>query len=208
MRDRKLEHSSSQSSGDDPSAADHKNGDNHGATVVGRPRLFSGILPADYAGICPAAHDNQFARGEMLHFEGDAVARVLLTSGLVKTTKFSQGGEEVIRRLAIPPDVLGAVGLFSSGTHCNTAQVFRACPALVWDARAFKGIVEHLPVLHQNNGCDARRALAGARRPVSRGGDRQSWPARRAATLAITENDRPAGQRRVKSTFRAKSWHR
>jgi len=150
MLDQKVEHPSG-SNGDDPIATHPKNGDNHGATVVGRPRLFSGILPADYSGICPAAHVKQFARGEMLHFEGDAVARVfLLTSGLVKITKFSRGGEEVILRLAVPGDVLGAVGLFSSGMHCNTAQVFRACRALVWDARIFEDLVERFPVLHQN----------------------------------------------------------
>jgi CRP/FNR family transcriptional regulator, nitrogen oxide reductase regulator len=134
-----------------PSAAHRRNGDNHGETLVERPRLFSGILPADYAGICRGARVKQFTRGEMLYFEGDAVERVLLlTSGSAKVTKLGRGGEEVILRLTVPGDVLGAVGLFSSGMHCTTAQAFRACQALVWDARVFEDLVERFPVLHKN----------------------------------------------------------
>lgn len=150
MLDQELEHFSSQSNGGDPNTTP-KNGDNHGAMAAERPRFFSGILPTDYTGICRAARVKQFARGEMLHFEGDAVERIsLLTSGSAKITKFSQGGEEVILRLAVPGDVLGAVGLFSSGRHCSTAEAFRACQALVWDARVFEDLVKRFPVLHQN----------------------------------------------------------
>src|SRR5215469_2084303 len=88
-----------------------------------RPRLFSGISPTDYATSCRAARVKEFDRGEMLHFEGDAVRRVILVvSGYVKSTKLGPGGEEVIVRLAGPGDVLGAVDLFSSGTHCTAAQ--------------------------------------------------------------------------------------
>jgi CRP-like cAMP-binding protein len=144
-------HFPSQSDGDDPSTAHHKNGDNRGATVMDRPRLFSGLLPGDYASICRAAVVGQFTRGEMLHFEGDVVKRVLLlTSGSVKNTKVGRDGAEVILRLSVPGDVLGTVDLFSSGTHCTAAQVFRWCRALIWDTRVFKGLVERFPVLHQN----------------------------------------------------------
>ena len=114
--------------------------------------MFSGILPADYAGICHAARVKQFTRGEMLHCEGDAVERVLLlTSGSVKITKLGRAGEEVILRLAVPGDVLGAVGLFSCGMHCTTAEVFRVCRALVWERRGFEDLVERFPVLHRNS---------------------------------------------------------
>ena len=137
--------------GDDSRGAPAKNGDNHCGGVVDRPRLFAGIPPADYAGICRAARSKDFARGEMLFFEGDAVTHLfLLTSGSVKITKLGSGGEEVILRLAVPGDVLGAMNLFSSETHCTTAQVFRACQALVWNAREFRDLVERFPVLRQN----------------------------------------------------------
>ncbi len=137
--------------GDGPAAAQRENGDNHGVPLVERPALFSGILPADYAEICRAARTKHFTRGEMLYFEGDAVERVLLlTSGYAKITKFSRGGEEVILRLAVPGDVLGLVGLLSCGMQCTTAQAFRSCQGLIWDARVFKGLIQRFPVLHQN----------------------------------------------------------
>lgn len=149
----------SPSNGDDLSAAHRKNGDNpgknhnnHGVPVVERPVLFSGILPAEYTEICRVGRVKEFSRGAMLYFEDDAVERIfLLTSGLVKISKFGREGGEVILNLAVPGDVLGMVGLFSCGMHCTTAEVFRAGQALVWDTRVFKGLVERFPVLHQNS---------------------------------------------------------
>jgi len=136
---------------DHPSIVHRKNGDNHGGTEVARPPLFSGILPGDYAKIAAAARVREFARGEVLYLEGDSVQQVmLLTSGFVKINKLGLSGTEVIIRLGIPGDVLGALGLFSTGSQCTAAQAFRQCRALVWDAPAFKALVECFPVLHQN----------------------------------------------------------
>jgi CRP-like cAMP-binding protein len=116
-----------------------------------RPPLFAGILPADYATISTAARTKNFARGEMLYLGGDAVHHVLLlTSGYVKVTHFSRSGTEVILRLGVPGDVLGAVSLLSTGRYDTTAQVFRSCRALVWEARAFRALAERFPVLQRN----------------------------------------------------------
>jgi CRP/FNR family transcriptional regulator, nitrogen oxide reductase regulator len=145
------EHSRSRFNGDDPIAAQRTNGGNNGAAMAERPRLFSGVLPDGYAEICRAARSREFMRGEMLHIEDNAVERIfLLTSGSAKITKLGRGGEQVIVRLAGPGDILGMIGLFSCGTYCTTAQAFRPCRALVWDARVFKGLVERFPVLNQN----------------------------------------------------------
>jgi CRP-like cAMP-binding protein len=115
------------------------------------PPLFSGISPGDYTRICAAARVKEYARGEMLYIEGDSVQQVmLLTSGFAKITQLGLSGTEVILRFSVPGDVLGAVGLFSTGRHCRTAQAFRMCRALVWDAPAFKALVDRFPVLHQN----------------------------------------------------------
>jgi CRP-like cAMP-binding protein len=56
----------------------------------------------------------------------------------------------VILRLSVPGDVLGAMDLFTTGLHFTTAQAFRMCRALVWDAPTFKALVARYPVLHQN----------------------------------------------------------
>jgi len=128
-----------------------ENGDNHSGPVAVHPPLFHGILPGDYTRISAAARVKEFTRGQMLYIEGDSVQQVLLvTSGFVKITKFGLSGTEVILRFGVPGDVLGAVGLLSTGKHCATAQAFRLCRALVWEAPAFKALVERFPVLHRN----------------------------------------------------------
>ncbi len=128
-----------------------ENEPNQEVAAGGHPRLFSGICSADYREICRAARCKQFARNEMLHLEGDPVERVLLlTTGAVKITKMGQGGGEVILRLRVPGDVLGTTGLFSCGKYCTTAQVFRACRALAWEAVVFKELVKSYPVLQEN----------------------------------------------------------
>jgi CRP/FNR family transcriptional regulator, nitrogen oxide reductase regulator len=133
------------------SVSHRKNGDNPGGTVAERPPLFSGILPGDYSRISAAARVREFARGEMLYIEGDSVQHVLLlTSGFAKITQLGLSGTEVILRFGVPGDVLGAAGLSATGRHCTTAQAFRLCRALVWDAPVFNALVERFPVLSQN----------------------------------------------------------
>ena len=140
-----------------PNGADHlsivrrNNGDNHGLSVVERSPLLAGIPAGDYTIVSAAARVREFARGEMLYAEGDAVQHVLLlTSGFAKITQLGPGGTEVILRFCVPGDVLGAVGLFSNGRHYTTAQAFRPSRALVWEAPTFDALVKRFPVLQQN----------------------------------------------------------
>jgi CRP-like cAMP-binding protein len=105
----------------------------------------------DYNFVCATARVREFARGEMLYAEGESVRQVLmLTSGFAKVTQLGPGGIEVILRFCVPGDLLGAVSLFSSGAHHTTAQAFRLCRALVWQAPAFDALVKRFPVLQQN----------------------------------------------------------
>jgi CRP-like cAMP-binding protein len=127
-----------------------KDGDCQNGTA-GRPPLFSGILPEDYSRITALARVKVFARGEMMYSEGDTVQRVLLlTSGFAKISKFGLSGMEVILRLSVPGDVLGAQSLLCTGRSCTTAQAFRVCRALVWDASSFRSLLERHSVLHKN----------------------------------------------------------
>ena len=68
----------------------------------------------------------------------------------MKITQLGLGGAEVILRFGVHGDVLDAVSLSALGTHCTTAQAFRACRALVWDPPAFKALLLRFPVLYQN----------------------------------------------------------
>ncbi len=128
-----------------------ENGDVVREPVPERPPLFFGILPVEYARISAAADVKEFARGDTLYVEGEPVKQILLlTSGIVKITQLGLGNTEVILRLGTPGDVLGAADLSASGNHCTTAHAFRLCRTLVWDALAFKALVELNPVLHEN----------------------------------------------------------
>jgi CRP-like cAMP-binding protein len=135
----------------DSSIVGRNKGHDHGCPIAERPRLFAGMLPDDYLGISAAARVKEFARGDMLYLEGDSVHRVLLvTAGFVKITQLGNGGGEVILRFCGPGDVLGAVSQDTTVKHRTTAQAFRQCRALVWDAPAFKALVVRFPVLQEN----------------------------------------------------------
>ena len=124
---------------------------NQGCSAAERSPLFSGILPDDYSGISATARVKTFLRGERLYLEGDPVKHVLLVSaGFVKITQLGNNGAEVIIRLSGPGDILGASGLLSTVPHRTTAQAFRDCRALAWEASAFHAMVLRYPVLHQN----------------------------------------------------------
>src|ERR1035438_2735645 len=136
---------------DHSAAVQLKHEDSRAGMVAARPPLFSGISPEDYTRIAAAARVKEFARGEMLYIGGDSVSQVmLLTSGFAKISQFGLSGAEVILRLSVPGDVLGATGLFTTGLHFTTAQAFRMCRALVWDVPTFKALVTRYPVLHEN----------------------------------------------------------
>ncbi len=113
--------------------------------------MFCGISSDDYSRIVASGRAKEFARGEMIYIEGDSVQEVsLLTSGFVKITQLGARGAQVILRLSIPGDALGAQCLVSSGKYCSTAQAGQPCRALVWDVFAFKTLVQRFPVLHSN----------------------------------------------------------
>jgi CRP-like cAMP-binding protein len=87
----------------------------------------------------------------MVYLEGDRVQQVLLlVSGSIKITQLGSKGLEVILRLGAPGDVFDVVSLSTTGRHRTTAEAIRSCGVLVWDAGAFKALLEAIPVLHQN----------------------------------------------------------
>ena len=113
--------------------------------------MFAGIAPCDHLEICAAARTRCFARAETLYREGDPIQRVLLlTSGIVKITQLGRSGTEAILRLGAPGDFVDPACLLASGRHCTSAQAFRLCNALVWDAPTFNSLAVRYPVLYRN----------------------------------------------------------
>jgi CRP-like cAMP-binding protein len=138
------------SNGDAMGLAPRKTPDIAGSHVPDRPPLFSRLSQVDYTRVSASARVREFARGEMLYIEGDTVQQVLLiTSGFAKVTQLGLSGTEVILKFAVPGDVLGATSLSSTCRHSTTAQAFRGCRALVWEAAVFKSLLDGHPVLSQ-----------------------------------------------------------
>jgi CRP-like cAMP-binding protein len=116
-----------------------------------RSPLLSGASPVECAQIIASARPKEFTRRQVLFVKGDIVKQVfLLRAGSVKINTLGPCGSEVILGLGVPGDVLGAVGLLSTGRHDTTAQAFRPCSALTWEAPAFRSLMQRFPILHHN----------------------------------------------------------
>ena len=136
---------------DTPSPFNCKHGDLRCGGMLAHSRMFSGISPCDHVEICAAARARTFARAETLYREGDPIQRVLLlTSGFVKITQLGRSGTEAILRLGAPGDFVDPACLLSTGRHGTTAQAFRLCHALVWDAPTFNALAVRYPPLYRN----------------------------------------------------------
>jgi CRP-like cAMP-binding protein len=135
-----------------PARITHRpNGDNQEPVAGTAGPLFAGIQPGEYPKVRATAYERVFTRGEMFFIEGESVHLVLLiTAGVVKISKVRERGAEIILRLAVPGEVLGVSALYSTGSHRATAQAFRDCRALCWDAPAFKTLVSRYPILQHN----------------------------------------------------------
>jgi len=137
--------------GADPSSVVRRAGREPFAGTPANCALFDGIQPVDYSRILTLGRIREYTRGETLCVEGDPIQQVsLITAGAVKTIQVGSGGMEVILRLSVPGDVIGALSLASTGRHCRTAQAFRMCRTLSWDAPVFRSLAERFPQLHQN----------------------------------------------------------
>ena len=113
--------------------------------------VLVGVSPSIYSDILAGARLQEFDRGEVLYFQGDAAGQIiLLVSGFVKVAQLGANGGEVILRVAVPGDVLAATDALRGGRHCTSAQAFRPSRAYTWDAPVFRALVQRFPILHQN----------------------------------------------------------
>ena len=114
--------------------------------------LFSDLSSAECTHILSIARENIFSRREKLFLEGYPVQHiVLLTSGCVKESQFSQNGNEVILRLNGPGEVVGPLGYSREG-HRSTAEALQVSQALLWDTASFEDVAECFPTLRRNTG--------------------------------------------------------
>jgi CRP-like cAMP-binding protein len=113
--------------------------------------LLAGISSDDRESLLALGHKRSFDRGHLFFIEGDPVRQVyLLVSGYVKLMRLSRAGAEVIVCLNGPGQFVGALDLFSHGTHRESGAALRACTVLAWDSAIFHPICKRHPVLQQN----------------------------------------------------------
>lgn len=109
---------------------------------------FAGVSADELSAIWAHARSKEFSRGEVLFLEGAPANRILLvTEGLVKVTKIGLSGTEVIVRLGVPGEFLGATGMH--GKYCATAQALRDCRVVYWEDHTFQSLSERYPVVRQ-----------------------------------------------------------
>jgi CRP/FNR family transcriptional regulator, nitrogen oxide reductase regulator len=124
---------------------------NQRAALVQQFPVFSNISPVTCREIVSAAHEKEFSRRQTIFIEGDPVRQILLlTSGCVKITQLGPSGSEVILRVNGPGELIGALGLTSSGNHFVTARTTQISTGLVWEAAVFEAICDRIPVLRRN----------------------------------------------------------
>jgi CRP-like cAMP-binding protein len=113
--------------------------------------LFTNIPPSDCSQIVIAARERRFARGEIIHIEGDSIRQVvLLTSGSAKMVQCGQNGSAVILRLCGPGDVVGSLGISMQAKYRSTPQALTASSAFVWESSVFESLMGRFSTLRFN----------------------------------------------------------
>jgi CRP/FNR family transcriptional regulator, nitrogen oxide reductase regulator len=113
--------------------------------------LFADVPGSVCKEILALARPRDFISRDVIFSAGAPAKEIfLLTSGRVKITQVSQNGNEVILRLDLPGDVMGALALEPEGTHSSTAQAIQDCRTVAWDATTFEAVLERFPILRRN----------------------------------------------------------
>lgn len=113
--------------------------------------LFADLPASVCTEILSSARVRDFLARDVIFFEGAPTKEVfLLTRGCVRTTQVSESGVEVILRLDLPGELIGALGMGAEGKHTSTAHAVEECKTLVWDTLTFEAMAERFPILQRN----------------------------------------------------------
>ena len=113
--------------------------------------LFADLPASVCTEILSSARPRDFLARDVIFFEGAPTKEVfLLTRGCVRTTQVSESGVEVILRLDLPGELIGALGIGGEGKHTSTAQAVEDSKTLVWDTATFEAMAERFPILQRN----------------------------------------------------------
>jgi CRP-like cAMP-binding protein len=112
--------------------------------------LFRGLSLSQCYEISKTAQELQFFHRETIFRQDDPVRFVyVVATGVVKVTRLSEGGKEVILRVnqrgSLIDDLTDA-----SQAHASSAQAVDSCSVLAWHVTAFEDFAKRFPVIHRN----------------------------------------------------------
>ena len=128
---------------------------------AGDCELFEGIPSADVERVISIARAVEFVSGDIVYLADDPVTEVfLLTQGCVKKSQFSESGQEVVLRLAVPGEIISEPTLVSGGKHSSTVLAIQDSKALSWELANFDSALKCFPDLRKNVGRILENRLA------------------------------------------------
>ena len=122
-------------------------------SAAGECELFVGLPAADVERVISVARPMEFLAGDVVHLADDPVTRVfLLTYGCVKKSQFSESGQEVVLRLAVPGEIISEPTLVVGGSHSSTVLAIQDSKVLSWELATFYAALKCFPDLRRNVG--------------------------------------------------------
>lgn len=110
--------------------------------------LCAGLTVAAREELCVAATTHSIAANDYLFSEDEpATAWYVLASGQLRLSKLAATGEQVILRIAQPPEPVGIIAALPQAVYPLTAQALTPSWALRWDQAILHELLERYPVL-------------------------------------------------------------
>ena len=118
------------------------------AALLRRVPLFAGLNDADLAALGQRAIEKKYQTGEKLFYEGEeCLGLFLLIEGVVKISKASATGREVMLALITAPSGVAEVTVFDGDPYPASAIATEPATALFIDARDFFQLCHSHPTI-------------------------------------------------------------
>ena len=113
--------------------------------------LFVGIPSCEIEKMVSRARILEFVSGDVIYSMHDPVTQVLLLmDGRIKSSQFSENGQEVVLRLGVPGEIISEPILLPRSKRTSTVVAVQHCKVLAWKSASFNAMVERFPALLKN----------------------------------------------------------
>lgn len=110
-------------------------------SVFGNIALFSGLTPAELAGIISIAVKRSYAAGDQLFSEGDPCTGLfVIAGGAVKIVKTAPSGRQIMLAVERAPSTVAEVPLFDGGVYPASVFAIEDTTAYVLPLRDFQSL--------------------------------------------------------------------